>query len=295
MKIILVATNARGKNLVFVTDTLQAHSLQEALRLAREGALENVYPVKGSSGAYLRTRPNTPPQEQLEHLSISSHQLFSFPDNSNYALTTPAFANYWRLYQGSLGKEQPLIVIDGHPRITKEAAKAKLQPHRDLIVAAAKKFEVDPYLLGAIIIDEIARFASIERITDPLAGYFIGVNTSVGIAQVKIDTARGLIQSGYYNPNPDDPQLSKGKIGKTSRSHLYEYVVQPEHNISFAAARIRSLIDEWGKIVDLSKNPEIITTLYSLEHRDPHIDPQPNARGLQIANEFYQLAREWLR
>ena len=36
MKIILVATDARGKNLVFVSDTLRAYSLQDAVALANE-------------------------------------------------------------------------------------------------------------------------------------------------------------------------------------------------------------------------------------------------------------------
>ena len=295
MKIILVATNAQGKNLVFITDTLRAYSLPEALQLAKEKKLENVYPVRSNTGLYLRTKRNTPSKEHLDQLSISSYQLFSSLDNINYALTTPAFANYWRLYQGSLIQDQPLIIIDGHPRITKEMAKAKLQPHKDLIFAAAKRFDVDPYLLSAIIIDEIARFGVIEPLTDPLAGYFIGVNTSAGVAQVKTDTARGLIQSDYYNPNPDDPKLSKSKIGKTSLSYLYAYVVQPQHSISFATARMRALVDEWKRFVDLNKKPEIIATLYSKKHVDPHPDPQPNDRGLQIAHEFYKLAQEWLR
>ncbi len=294
MKIILVATDARGKSLVFVTDTLQIYSLQEATQLAREKKLENVYPVQSHAGAYLRTKPRIAKKEQLDQLSISSYQLFSALDNINYALTTPAFANYWRLYQGSFIQGQPLITIEGKSRITKDAVRSKLQPYRDLVFDAAQRFNVDPYLLGAVIIDEIARFGVIEPITDPLAGYFIGVNTSAGIAQVGTDTARGLIQNDYYNPNPSDIKLSPANIQKVSRSHLYQYVKKPEHSISFAAARMRALTDEWKKFVDLNKMPEIIATLYSLEHRNPHSNPQPNDRGLQIANEFYKLAKEYL-
>jgi len=295
MKIILVATNSQGKNLVFVTDTLQACSLQEALQLAKEKKLENVYPVQGSTGAYLRTNRGAIKKEQLDRISISSYQLFSLPDNLNYAVSTPAFDDYWLLYQHSLKKgEGPFIVIDGHALITKERAKGKLQPHGNLVFVAAKRFDVDPYLLGAIIVDEIARMAPFEEIRDVLTGQFIGINTSAGIAQVKTDTARGLIQSGYYNPNPDDPQLSKEKIGKTSRSHLYTYVVQPKHSIFFAAARMRALIDEWQKFIDISKKPKIIATLYSKKHVDPHPNPKANDRGLQIANEFYKLAQEYL-
>ena len=54
MKIILVATDSRGKNLVFVSDTLGAYSLQDAVQLAKEGKLDNVYPVHRGTGIYLR-------------------------------------------------------------------------------------------------------------------------------------------------------------------------------------------------------------------------------------------------
>ncbi len=295
MKIILVATDARGKNLVFVSDALRAYSLQEAAQLAKDGKLEGIYPVHRDSGTYLRTKPDVPKKEHLERLSISAYQLFSSGDNISSTLVRQGFDAYWRLYQDSIEKSKPFIAIDGYPRIAKETAKEKLQANREIILEAARKFTVDPYLLGAIIIDEIARFAPIEMITDPLGGYFIGVNTSVGIAQVKIDTARGLIKNDYYNPNPRDNQLSSANIQKVSRSHLYEYVKEPRHSIFFAAAKMRSVIDLWQKSIDISKSPEIIATLYSLKGKSPHPDPQPNDRGLQIANEFYQFAKEWLR
>ena len=328
MKIILVATDNRGKNLVFVSDALRAYSLSEAVRLAREGALDNVYPVQRSIGVYLRTKPSVPKKEHLDAMAISSHRLFSVADNLSHALSTPIFGNYWPLYRHTLKSgEGSFIIIDDYALITQERARKKLQPHRDLIFAAAKKFDVYPYLLGAIIIDEIARFAPFEIITDPLGGHFLGANTSVGIAQVKIETARDLIKRDYYNPNPDDQRLSvritsvvysfpttlalsykksvnnapisyrlsPKNILKTSRQELYPYLKKPEHSISFAAARMRALTDEWKKFVDISKRPEIISTLYHLPRTYPHAHPQPNDRGLQIAHEFYKLAEKWLR
>ncbi|MFY9462565.1 MAG: hypothetical protein WAP52_00055 [Candidatus Sungiibacteriota bacterium] len=294
MKIILVVTDSRGKNLVFVSDTLRAYSLEEATGLAENGKLEGIYPVRRASGVYLRTKPSVPAKEHLERLSISAHKLYASADNLNSVLSTDAFRTYWRLYQDSLDKAEPNIVIDGHPRVAKETVKEKLQPHRNLIFEAAKKFNVDSYLLGAIIIDEIARLNPFEEIADRLAVNFIGANTSAGIAQVKMDTARGLIKDGYYNPDPHDSKLSAANIKKVSRSYLYDYVKEPEHSIFFAAARMRSLIDEWKRSIDISQRPEIIATLYHLPYIDPHAHPQPNDRGLQIANEFYKLAREWL-
>ncbi len=58
---------------------------------------------------------------------------------------------------------------------------------------------------------------------------------------------------------------------------------------------MRALIDGWRKFIDISKSPNIIATLYSLKGKTPHAHPEPNNRGLQIANEFYKLAKEWLR
>ena len=151
-------------------------------------------------------------------------------------------------------------------------------------------------MLGAIIIDELARFHLLEPITDPLFSYFIGGDASAGIAQVTIETARGLIKDGYYNPNPSDTKLSPSNIGATSRKDLYEYVAQSEFNIFFAAAHMRALIDTWNKFVDLNKRPEIIATLYSIGRgKPPHNNPQPSKRGLRIVGEFYQLAHKWLR
>lgn len=296
MKIILVVADSKGKNVVFVSDTLQVYQLDDAARLANAGKFENVYAVQRRSGAYLRASRSVPKKEQLEQLSVSSRQLFVFADNFQHALSTPAVAPYLQLYQHSLEAEGgPYIIIGGHRKITKRAAREKLQAHKELIFEAAKKFNVDPYLLGAVIIDEIAQFAFWEPITDPLLGYFVGVNASAGIAQVKIDTARGLIEGGYYNPDPNNQKLAPKAIRKTLRMDLYEYVKQPKHNIRFAAARMRVLTDKWKKFVDLSARPEIIATLYHLPHKDPHRNPEANERGLQIANEFYRLAREWLR
>jgi len=297
MQIILVATGAKGKNVVFVSDTLQSYSLEEAARLAKEGKLENVYVVKGRGGDYLRTSRSIPKKEQLEQLAVSSQQLFAFAQGTGHAVSTPAFDRYLKLYQHTLEKEGGSLIVtnDGKGKITKEAAKAKLQPHQELIFEAAEKFKVDPYLLGAIIIDEIARFAPWEFITDPLAGHFIGINTSAGIAQVKTKTARGLIQDGYYNPDPTDKKLSHKRARQISLSYLYTYVREPKHSIFFAAAHAHALTDEWKKFVDLETMPEIIATLYHLPYKNPHGTPEANARGLQIAEEFYQLAKEWLK
>lgn len=296
MKIILVATGATGKNLVFVSDALRAYTVEEMVRLAKEGKLKNLYAVNAQSGVYLRTKRSTPKKEQLEQLAVSSRQLFAAAQDIRHAQSTPAFSRYLQLYEYSLQKNGgPLVIIEGKAKITKEAARAKLTPHKDYIFAAAKRFNIDPYLLGAIIIDEIARIKPFEDVGETLLVFFVGKNASGGVAQVKVETARGLIKDGYYNPDPNDPKLARDTIAKTPRLHLYTYVKEPRHSIFFAAARMRALTDTWKKFVDLSRKPEIIATLYHLSYKGPHRNPEANPRGVQITNEFYPLAKKWLR
>ena len=144
--------------------------------------------------------------------------------------------------------------------------------------------------LKAYSLDESVKLAK----QDKLFSAYIGINTSVGISQVKIGTVRELIAKKYYNPNPDDKKLSKTNIMKTSKAYLYAYAVQPRHSIRFGAARIRQIIDHWAHEIDLSSRPEIIGTLYSWKLGTPHPDPGTNDRGAQIAREFYPLAKNIL-
>ena len=281
MKIILIVTDSKGKNLVFVSDKLEVFSLDEAVRLTKEGKIDGVHVVKRSSSAYLRTNRKVSKQQELESLSISSSRLFSSINNLSSKLFEP-LTNYLVYYQDKISSLDKIIRIGGWRMVNKNKAREKLQSHKELIFEAAKHYNIDPYLLGAIIIDEIARLAPFEDAIELLVAQHVGRNTSLGIAQIKINTARDLIETRYYDFKEVDS--------------LANHIAQPKHNVFLAAARIRSIIDRWGKVIDISNRPEIIATLYSLEDskKPPHSDPQPNERGNQIVGEFYQLSKSFL-
>jgi len=298
VKIILIATDTKKKSLVFVDENLKIYSLQEAVLAAQKGIFKNVYTVNRSGNIYLRSTPSTPSTEKLDRISISSYKLFYSLNDITKILSIPALKNYWQKYQENLLREtqeklNACIIIEGRPRIAKTTAQYKLTTNNDIIFTSAKKFDVDPYLLGAILIDEIARAGATEDITDMLSIYFVGRNTSIGIGQVTTDVAKNLIVYGYYNPDPNKFS-SKEKIKKITRREIYEYLKQPQHNIFFVGAHVRSLIDTWKRFIDLNENSEVLASLYSMK-KDPHSNPKPNNRGLQIVNEFYNLAKEWLK
>ncbi|MDP2655674.1 MAG: DUF1402 family protein [bacterium] len=295
MKFILVVTNARGKNLAFVSRELQTLSLREATEAVRRGDVAGAYVVERKTGAYIRSKKSVPKFEQFEKLSISSKRLFSYTNDARHAVSTPALSRYVELYLESVRDGQDFIVPIDQPKVLSAAVKEKLIPQQAIIFAAAKTFEVDPYLLGAILIDEIARLKPFEEITDALGPYVLGTDTTIGIAQVRISTANNLIKKGAYNPNPEDTKLPFKKLDHFGYIYIFNYLIQPKHNIPFAVAFIRSLINEWRKEIDLAKKPEIIATLYHRGYVAPHSNPAPDERGSQIAGEFYALAKRWLQ
>ena len=299
MKIVLVVTDSKGENLVFSTDSLKAYSLDESIKLAKRSKLDSVHTVKTGRGAYLRSNPNVTEDDNLDSLSISANHLYLSLDDFTCLLSPKKFkscAQHLELHFSMIEERgEHVIYIENHPLITREQVIAKLKPYRNIVLSAAERFSIDPYTLGAIIIDEIARVNPWEEILDKLGKAFVGINTSAGIAQVKVETARELIQRGYYNPNPSDSKLSQKNIAKTSRSHLYTYVERARHSIYFSAARIRQIIDHWAHEIDLSNRPEIIGTLYSWKLGTPHPDPGTNDRGTQIAREFYPFAKNILK
>jgi hypothetical protein len=295
MKIILVATDSLGKSLGFVSDSMKVLSLAELFPLVSSGRIEGVHIVQSRHGNYIRSAANSTQKDNLDAISISGRDIIFYANQTSHAVSTPAITNYLQLYLASIQEGGPFLIPSKGKEVLVADIKEKFIPHISLINTAAKEFAIDKYLLGAIIIDELARIHPFEPIINLLESKIVGLNVSVGIAQVKIDTANQLIKKGLYNPNPADKKLPfYGTFSNAGRIHLYEYLIQPKHNIHFAAARMRDLVDEWMRFVDISQRPEIIATLYHLPYRKPHSKPEPNKRGDQIASEFYKLSKKWL-
>ena len=296
MKFILVITDVYGKNLAFVSKELRTLSLAEAIEAVRHGDVVGAYVVERKTGAYIRTKRSVPKLEQFEKLAIPFRNLLRYVQGASYVKNVPALKTYLDLFSSSLQPNQPFITLAGQPpwKVLAAGVKEKVIPQHLNIFASAEKFKIDPYLLGAILIDEVAWMNPFEEILDVLGVKIIGGNTSVGIAQVKTDTANNIIAQGFYNPNPADPKLPFKKMNKDAREHLYDYLVDPKHSVFFAGAYIRSLINYWASNIDLATRPDIIGTLYSQGYGKPKPNPETNERGTQIATEFYALAKQWL-
>lgn len=297
MNIILVITNTCGKNLVFVSSEGKSLQLKDAIAAAVHGKIKDIYPVRKKAGTYLRTKPSIPKENELEIISITGKTLVAYAQDARRVQSTTSIRNYIKLYAASLVGLRSYILPVGQSkafRVPIAVVEEKFIEHKKHILSAAKEFSIDPAMLGAILIDEIARLLPFEGIIDALGGDIVGVNVSVGVAQVKIDTAHDLIRKGIYHPNKKDARLPYDRLTNTGRRHLYDYLIQSKHNIRFAAAFIRHVIDLWSQYIDLSNRVDIIGTLYNRGYGEPKKNPTANERGKQIANEFYPLARRWL-
>ena len=294
MKIVLVITSSGRKSLVFVSNELEVYSLEKAVELTSEGKIDGAHVVQSDKNTYIRTNPKVAKSDEFDTLSVTIGNLLLYAQGVHLTKASPSLYLFIYLYRENLSKNEQFIRPVGQPEVLLASIKRKLQQHRDIIFDAAEKFDIDPYLLGAILIDEIARMVPFEPIAEALGVLIVGRNISIGIAQVRIDTANNIIKLGLYNPNPKDPKLPFRKLDGAARVHLYNYLIQPKHNIFFAGAVVKDIINSWTPIAGKKLTSAIIAVLYS-QGGKPHPDPVSNNRGEQIAGEFYELAKKILK
>lgn len=297
-KIILVITDIKGRNVLFILDNLEAITLEQLIQKIENKEFTNLCVIKRKNIEYIRSKPNISKTDNLKNISISIKKIIVDKLKSSLkAIKDNASEIYWFAKANLLkieeihGKE--IVYVDGQRRATLENVKSHILKYKNTILSAANYSKIDANLLGAILIDEYLQIG-IDDIGDWLV--LLEFKTSIGIAQVQVETARNIIKRGYYNPNLNDNKLSKKNIGKVARRHLYQYLNNPEHSIYFASAYIRELIDDWSPTMDISNEHEIIGSIYATGQIPTEKDKTPDVsdRGKQIRSEFYFIAKEIL-
>lgn len=135
-----------------------------------------------------------------------------------------------------------------------------------------------------------------DEFTDWLG--FYGINTSVGIGQDRIKTAKMLDKKGYV------------KIVKRGRNHYIfnVYVLRPGNrnrdiydrltwdniNIIYVAAYLKYLQDVWKKEYNkIASSPAILGTLYNTGKTNAHSKPKSNDFGKYVKKSQKNM-RKWL-
>ena len=206
MKISFVITNTRRKSIAFVADTFDTFSLDEAVRAVKNKLFENVYLVSGTVGTHIRSNPDASANNNIDAISITGPQLIAIAQGIIRPMLT--IQKYIARYIASIANTKSFIEPVDSFRVPTSVVQRVFESHSDIIKKAAQEFSIDQYILGAILIDEIARLAPFEPIVEKMGADIIGKNTSVGVAQVKIETANDLIKKDIYNPSPSDKKAS---------------------------------------------------------------------------------------
>jgi len=165
------------------------------------------------------------------------------------------------------------------------------------INGAAKKLDINQRLLASVIYAELRLnvnlLDSFERVFASL-----GSNTSTGLAQIRINTAKWIIDtvSDSNSCYSLEPQFYKWVPRYESRDDIIALLEKDSTNCLLAALHLRQIIKRWKRGgFDIENRPDIIATLYSygLFNRDdtseiaPHAKPRRNFFGKVAADFFY--------
>lgn len=166
------------------------------------------------------------------------------------------------------------------------------------IIEVASRFGVDPVVVaGVIVAEQTLNVNFIDSLTDkPL--YFM--DTSIGIGQVKISTAKEV--ESHLSINPiietafvfmDMTVWSVPGIGLVAGSYEYALACRlenDEQNITYVAAYIAYIQEVWRDSgIDISEKPEILATLYNIGIGEPKANPQPNDFGSFVYEHYDEI------
>ena len=275
-KIILVVKNRPGKTTAFITDSFEILSLEELFKYVRKGLLQGLHLVETSDGTHVRSDRNLSTFDNLSSLLVPAGSLSKRLTNASFK--DKAVYNFikarGRFLELEFSKDE-LIYIDRTAYISKDEVSQRFMPITSEIKRAAKQQNIESSLLAAILVDELAESGP-DDLFDLLGS--LGVNTTVGLAQVKLTTARLLIKNGYYQAS-----------STITDQKLYGLLTDDHEAVKFAAAYIRFTIDHRTRR-KLGLTPEHIATAYSRGFNHSEV----SARGTTIIKVFVPVAKELL-
>ena len=175
-----------------------------------------------------------------------------------------------------------------------------IRANRQYILHASSIYEIDPQTLAACIYVEQSRNVdNKDYYLDWTAGA-LGLDTSLGIGQVKISSAQLVEDEGYIQFDAED---YTGFIDTGIMSRLAD----DEINIMYAAAYLKYQQDQWIDVAPQVTEPEILGTLYNLGHEERgkgilgyvfgigntprivHSNPQGNDFGAAVKSNYQRM------
>jgi RHS repeat-associated protein len=209
------------------------------------------------------------------------------------SITKQKLANYLSNPQGlnsySYVVDNPLNTIDPTGNYWWNAgprASGDIYQNRSNIINAAHSYpDVRPDILGANIYEERFGGGNVNPGDIPDVPFgILGLDSSIGLAQVRISTAEKVAQAGYYNvDNLYKETFSFGNF-LPERLKIIRLLNNPKTNTIIAAGLLQQKIDEWKSTVpDIANNPELLGSLYNYSEVEPTKEGYKNPFGERVA------------
>lgn len=192
------------------------------------------------------------------------------------------------------------------PKTDWKVASEIIMRNATAIKNAGEYYGVNPAIIAACIYTEqITNVNIIDYMTD-IPAYF--ADTSIGIGQVKVSTAKMLEDAGYIEKTTFSHSYqdwhAQGYITKDvwyapaygyvegSREKAIAYRLTNEsENVNYVAAYLRYFQDRWKAYYpEIDGRTAILATLFNQgEKNPPHSNPKPGAFGEQAKKEYYYM------
>ena len=192
----------------------------------------------------------------------------------------------------SVSRPQPGPAPTSKSKSKSKATKIIIK-YRKEIKAAGEKYSVDPVIVGGCIYAEQKRNVNfVDTLTD-WVGFYGVVDTSIGIGQVKVSTAKMLEDKGYVSKSKatdggwDIPLV--GFVHGTRTMAIAKNLENDKSNIIYVAAYLKYWVDDWKFIYPkIGKKPEILGTLYNLgdSAKGANPKPKPNEFGKYVKKNY---------
>ena len=203
----------------------------------------------------------------------------------------------------------PIRYLDYSGSVSKEAAAEVIKANSAYIISAGKEFGVNPAILASVIYaEQVLNVTYTEKIEDA-AQAILGLDCSVGIAQVRISTAEKVENNGYISKTTNTiaskymytiPIIGKQVYSTdviSRKDNIYNKLKDNETCVRYAAAYIAMIQDIWKDAYsEIDGRTAIIATLYNVGEngkKGPNANPKSNEFG-DFAKENYYYMKELL-
>lgn len=178
--------------------------------------------------------------------------------------------------------------------------------NKENILSAAKKYKIDPNILAACIYVEQDKNVDFKDYKiDYIAGG-VGFDTSLGVSQIKLSTAKLVEDKGYIDIKDRDYE-GFTDVNANDKTRLINRLYDDEINIVYAAAYLRYMLDVWEPLAPQVSSPELLSSLYNLGHvrrgdgplgyifgignkpRLPHENPEPSVFGNRVKENYNRM------